>query len=118
MQIDYEPAISVFKFIFFSLLYKVFIASIFFEIVKPWVFVSSSLVKLIWVDLYYIVICKERILYVLIFKCKKQGAKNSIERSVSVYLLFLFVFVHICIHFENVQIVDESVNLWGVCWKN
>lgn len=80
-------------------------------------FISSSLVKLIWVYLYYIVIYKERILYVLIFTCKKQCADN-IERSVTVYLLFLFVFIHICIHFENVQIVDESFNHWDVCWKN
>lgn len=49
-------------------------------------FISRTLVKLIWAYLYYVVIYKERILDVLIFKCKKQDTKSIIESlSLSVY---------------------------------
>lgn len=40
------------------------------------------------------------------------------ERSVPLYLPSSSVLVHFCVPFENVKIVNESVNLWGVCWKN
>lgn len=58
----------------------------------------------------------------LILKCKKQDAKFITERSVSVYvlkyLLSLYLLVHVCISFENIQIVNETFNFVCVCLKN
>ena len=38
--------------------------------------------------------------------------------NVSKYLLSSPVLVFVYIGFENVRIVNETVNLWCVCWKN
>lgn len=34
------------------------------------------------------------------------------------YLLSSSVLVYICLHFDSVQSADETLNLWGVGWKN
>lgn len=65
---------------------------------------------------------KESILVCLILRSKNQLAKTATGQSTSVnvqkYLLSSPVLVFVYIGFENVRIVNETVNLWCVCWKN
>ena len=65
---------------------------------------------------------KESILLCLILRSKNQVAKTVTGRSTSVnvqkYLLSSPVLVYVYISFENVRVVNETVNLWCVFWKN
>ena len=63
-----------------------------------------------------------RTITVQLLRSKNQVAKTVTGRSTSVnvqkYLLSSPVLVYVYISFENVRVVNETVNLWCVFWKN